>query len=278
MEVTSRLYLEPQAVEHFKLDEDPFNDPESPEDIWLSPALRRIEGQLVNGIKRRHIVVVTGEVGAGKSTLLRRLYGRLVQERHLRFIAPASLDRRKITETALAVAILRDLTGKDTSSMAMEARSEMLRVQLSAEGAAGNYPVLLVDEAHHLPNKGLVAIKQVWDSHTMFKQLAVILVGQPPLAARLRQDITLREVTGRAVMCEVPTFNRDPGCAAADYVRWRFARVGADADAIFKPDAYAALGARAEHPLWLNNLAVRALLYAWSVGDTTVTSAHVGRA
>lgn len=278
METSSRAYLTPDALTHFGLALDPFDDPPSPDDCWLPPAVLANEHQLVAAVRRRNIVVLTGEVGAGKSIALRRLFFRMSADKNVKLIAPASIDRSKLTETALSVAILRDLTGKDCSSMAMEARSELVRAQLAAESKAGNYPVLLIDEAHKLTNKGLIALKQVWDSHIMFRQVAVVLVGQPPLAKRLRQDVTLKEVTLRALMIEAPAFEaKTQGGTVADYLRWRFSRVNADANRAFSADAYTALGVRTEYPLVANNLAIRAMLYAAHHGDPTVTAGHVGR-
>ncbi len=272
MDIATLELLHPAALEYFNLPSDPFDTPENPEDIYLSPAIRRVEAMLLAGIKRRQIVAVVGDPGAGKSTIVRRLYGRVVGEKQIRMVAPASLDRRKITSSAIAVAIIRDLTGRETSSWSMEQRSELLRTTLEDMGRNSITPVLLIDEAHHLSPAALIALKQVWDSHTLWKQLAVILVGQLPLRDALRTRPDLREVAGRTLLVELPSL-----VDAGDYLRWRFSRVGGAADKAFDASAYKALAIRAEYPLWVNNLAVRAMLYAHSVGDTQVTAAHIGR-
>lgn len=279
MEITSREFLEPEELAHFGLAADPFDDAEDPEDVYLSPRLQAVERALNTAIQRRQIVALVGDPGSGKSTLLRRLYGRCAREQRVRLIAPASLDRRRVSHAALGTAILRDLIQKDTSSWAMEPRSELLRQTLADQVAAGLFPVLLIDEAHLLRPEALLAIKHLWDSHTLFRQLAVLMVGQMPLASRLKSDPALRELTGRTRILPLGVLGDEVG----PYLRWRFARVGspatpsASADQVFDASAIKALGVRGEMPLWVNNAAVLAMRYAHRVGDERVTANHVGR-
>jgi type II secretory pathway predicted ATPase ExeA len=273
MEITAKEYLEPHELQYWNLSHDPFDDAEDPEDVFLPAAFQVVEAAFLNAIRRRQIMALVGPPGAGKSTLLRRLHGRSSREKRVRLIAPASLDRRRITHAALSVAILRDLTGRETSSMSQEGRSELLRSTLEDQNAAGQWPVLLIDEAHLLKDDALLAIKHLWDSHTLFHQLAVLLIGQPLLESRLRTGPAIRELTGRTRIVQLPKLGDQVG----PYLRWRFARVGMDADLVFDEPAFKALGLRGEHPLWVNNLAVQAMRYAQHVGDEKVGAMHVGR-
>jgi type II secretory pathway predicted ATPase ExeA len=278
MEITSREYLDPEELTHFRLAADPFEDDLDPEAIYLSPRLLAVERALMGAIHRRQLLALVGNPGSGKSTLLRRLFARAQREKRIRLISPATLNRKCLGHAPLTVAILRDLIGRDTSSMAMEARDVLLRDTLADQVAAGVFPVVLLDEAHLLKNEALLAIKQLWDSHTLFRQLAVLMIGQLPLRDRLVGDPAVREVTGRTRILELGEMKDE----TADYLRWRFARVqaqpaNATADQIFDPGAYKALGLRAENPLWINNSAVRAMRHAFRHGDTTVTAAHIGR-
>ncbi len=273
VQILPREPLEDQELAHWGLDLDPFeDDPANPENIWRSPQLERFERVLFNAITRRQIVALEGEPGSGKSTLLRRFIGVYGPQRRVRLIAPASLDRQRITASALAVAILRDLTGKETSSMAQEPRSELLRKTLADQDKAGNKPVLLIDEAHLLSSRALIAIKQIWDSHVLFRQLAVVMVGQRRLGERLRHDPDVREVTGRTRILTI-----QPMADASDYLRWRFARVGDDADRVFDPDAYKALAVAGEYPLWISVRAEYAMRHAMNTGSPKVSALNVGR-
>jgi len=272
---TPREYLEPEDLEHFCLAADPFDEAEDPEDVWMPKELRQVEVAIEMAARRLTILAVTGPAGAGKSTLVRRFYGAAGRAKNIRLVAPASLDRRRITSAALAVAVIRDLTGRETSSMAMEPRSNLLREVLEDQDRAGQRPVLLIDEAHLLKPEALIALKQIWDSHTLFRRIAMVLVGQPLLESRLRTDPTIREVTGRTrIVTLKPLKEKD----AADYLRWRFARVGCDADQVFDRGAYRALAELGEYPLWINNRAVSAMRHAHGIGDKLVTAASVARA
>ena len=273
VETNSLVFLDPADLRFFKLPSDPFESPDDPDEVYLSDAMEGIDSALMLAIDRRQIVAVHAPSGAGKTTLIRRLYGRMAGSKRVRPMSPASQDRQRITHAALGVAILRDLIGKDTSGFSMEARSELLRTTLEEQTKSGVYPVLVIDEAHLLKTDALLAIKQLWDSHTLFRQLAVILIGQDGLRNTLKNHPDVRELTGRTRILEVPKLGDD----TASYLRWRFARVGANADDVFDTSAYKALATRGEYPLWVNNLAVLAMQYAHSIGDTRVMATHVGQ-
>lgn len=274
--IPTREYLTPDELEHFGLDADPFEDDAMPDDIFLPKGLVAIEGAVIRGIRGRKIIAMVGPAGAGKSALVRRLWALSEREKRIKLIAPALMDRRKVTLTTLSVAILRDLIQRDTSNMPAEGRAQLLRQTLQAELDAGQYPVVFIDEAHDLRDDALIAIKRLWDSHVLFRQLAVILVGQGPLAGRLRSDPTLAELAGRTQVLEVPAWGED---AVGAYLAWRLARIGcADPSRIFTVTAVKAIASRADRPLWINNVAVLAMRQARLVGDQTVVPTHVGRA
>lgn len=274
MQTIAREYLSPEELAHFELPEDPFEDPVSPEDLYLPAGLVNVERQLQRAIQGRKIVALVAPPGAGKSALLRRLWAASYRQKRINLIAPALMDRRRVTLATLTVAMLRDLTDRDTSNMAAESRAQFLRTTLAAQVEAAQYPVLFLDEAHDLRGDALIAIKRLWDSHTLFRQLSVLMVGQAPLAMRLRTDPTLAELTGRTQILDLPGFAPD---AVAAYLDWRFARVGAQLGASFETTALRAIADRSDRPLWINNLAVLALRYARSIGDRKVAAHHVGR-
>lgn len=269
----TREYLEPEELEFFGLGADPFDDLEDPEIIWRPNDLERVIVAVQKTCERLSILAVVAPPGAGKSTLMRCFGAEAARSKGLRLVTPATVDRRRITSAALAVAIIRDLTGKETSSMAAEPRSDMLRVVLEDQARAGQRPALIIDEAHQLKPQALIDLKQIWDSHLLFRRIALILVGQVQLEARLRSDPAVREVAGRTRVVRL-----EPLKDARDYLAWRFGRVGADADQAFTRDATKALAKAGGQPLWINNLAVGAMRAAYNLGATQVDVGHVARA
>lgn len=269
----TREYLTPDELDWFGLVADPFED-DQPDDLFMPKGLAQIESSLVRAIRGRKIVALVGPAGAGKSAMLRRLWAVSEREKRVRLIAPALMDRRRVTLATLTVAILRDLVERDTSSMAAEARAQLLRTTLADQVQAGMYPTLFVDEAHDLRDEALIAIKRLWDSHTLWRQIAIVMVGQPPLAGRLRSDPTLAELTGRTQLIELPAFSPD---AVAAYLSWRIARVGGSVETLFSPTALQAIATRADRPMWIHNVAVLAMRQARLVGDQQVVPTHVGR-
>jgi len=274
METTSMEFLGPEHLQALRLREDPFEPAESPENIFMYGPLNHIEAALMRGIHRRHVLAVVGPPGAGKSTILRRLYGKSSREKRVRMLSSALINRKEIDHSALTVAILRDLIGEPPRGMSKEQRADLLRNTLEDHARAEIYPALVIDEAHLLKTTALLALKHLWDSHTMFRQLAIIMVGQLPLQGKLRSDPALRELTGRTRILDIPELGKH----TAAYLRWRFARVGGDADQVFSEDAYEALAMRGKYPLWINNLAVKAIHYAHAMGEERVTARCVGRA
>lgn len=268
----TREYLEPQELEWFGLPADPFDDPDNPEDVYTAPHVHQVERVLRQALVRRQIVAIVGEPGSGKSTILRRWLAQAAREQGVRPMFLASVDRTKVNAGAIVTAILRDLLGTDkASSLSMEDRSILLQRTLQDADRSGVNPVLIVDEAHLLPAKALLGVKHVWDSHVLFRQLAVFLVGQPRLHWTLQKEPQVREVAGRTRVVTLPSL-RD----CRDYLRWRFARVGGDAEQVFAPGAYRMLGL-AEYPLWINNRAVIAMRCAHQAGHRVVDERHVGQ-
>lgn len=272
--VSPREYLTNGQLEKLGLADDPFEDILNPEDAYLSRNLKGIEAALRKAVQRRRIVALVGQPGAGKSTLLRRLAATAARQRTWRVLSCSTLDRSAITSSSLTRALLRDLTGREHKGLTNEDAGEALKAALEDANQGGLHPVLLIDEAHMLSAQALVAIKHVWDSNVLYKLLSVVLVGQLPLKVRMLQDTRVQELTGRTQLLELGQYSISD---TADYLRWRLARVGGEADKLFTEDAYKALAARAKHPLWINNLAVQALKYGLSIDELPVRAQHVGR-
>lgn len=268
-----RLPLSDEMLDYWQLRDDPFDDSPDPLDVWLPARVQGLENALLRSLRRKDFVALAGPSGAGKSTILRRFQARLSAEARVRLIRVASHDRSKITSANIATALVRELTGRDTSSATTESRSEVLLQALMAEAQALRTPVLVLDEAHLLPVDALLGLKQIWDS-ALVRPLAVIIVGQEALTDRLAKEPRLREVLGRCVLLRVPPLRSSE---LAEYMKWRWSRAS-EAPLPFAADALEVLADRSQGvPLWANNLAAAALVRAQRIGDKTVSAAIIGK-
>ncbi len=281
MSILSPVQLSDDALAHYGLREDPFADPE-PGTAWAG-ALDPIRRQITTAVRRQQMIAVVGEPGAGKSTLLRTAMAQLRQ--HARCIQPSTLARGRVDTTVLTEAIVRELAGRTTSSMSTERRSFILQQVLTERRAAGDFPVLIIDEAHRLRTRSterepspLIVIKTLWDSSFTSRNLAVVLAGQPPLEEELLNNAELVEVRKRVAIIRMPRLvGARNGATAADYLHWRLQRVGGALPTLFAADAIAALNADCACPLDVHVVASRLLAYAHSLGRKQVEAAMLAR-
>lgn len=274
--IPTKVYLDPDDLTHFGLERDPF-DELALLDAWDSPRTQYNERTLLRTITRREILAFVGDVGSGKSTTLRKLHERLTLELpRVVWMSPGNLDRDEISEGPLAAAMLRDLGNGDQITSSSERRGDMLREELTRRASEGDYPVLVIDEAHDLSVEGLIAIKRVWDSFSFNRSLAVILAGQVDLKFQLQRDPRVRELAGRTRILEIPPMTVDDVRA---YLTHRLQLAGVSLGAVFAEGAVEALHRRGAHaPLWIDALAAQAMKYARNIGHRTVTAPAVARA
>ena len=114
---------------------------------------------------------------------------------------------------------------------------ELERV-LAARAADGGVLALIVDEAQSLPHELLEEIRLLTNTEANNRSVAVALVGQPELAARLNEP-QLRQLKQRvALRCELPALDlRD----TAAYIAARVRVAGGNADMLFTRDAVIAI-------------------------------------
>lgn len=272
--VMTREPLMPDTLRHWAMAEDPFDVPVQAESAWMGGALATTFERMREAIRTRSILVVAAEPGAGKSTILRRLVKSMAASRGVRLLRPTCLDRRQLTPAVLAQALSRDLTGSSMGSATTEARSAAIVDALTEQAERRIAVALIIDEAHELPAATLLYIKRLWDGDAGVRPMAVILVGQVPLARRLQTDTALRELAMRTQVLELPGLN---GTLVGEYLGWRLALVN-QRTTVFEAGALDALATRSRGSiLALHCLASRTLAYTASVGDRMVTAAHVGR-
>lgn len=281
--------LTPQAKKLFKLFRDPFTDDvQGPEDVFLSADQRYIREVLFATARHGGFVAVSGESGSGKTTLRRDLLDRIQREGHpVVAIQPRVIDKGVLTASAICHAIIDDLNPGAKVPRSLEAQARAVERVLTESSRAGNSHVLLIEEAHDLSIQTLKYLKRFWELEDGFKKLlAIILVGQPELKAKLdeRRNYEAREVIRRCEIAELMPLDN----VLEDYLRLKFKRVDVDYTAIFTADAADGIRSRLTrpgktsrdlismvYPLTVNRLVVRALNLAAELGQPRVDAAIV---
>jgi MSHA biogenesis protein MshM len=256
-------------LEHFGLAEPPFRiTPHT--DFFFDGADRgaTLEALEYAVLHDEGIVKVSGEVGSGKTMLCRVLMERLPAHVETIYLATASLERDEIL---LAIADDLELNlSRERATVALR----VLQDHLISLYAAGRRVVILIDEAHVMPEATLEQVRLLSNLESnRHKLLQIVLFGQPELDENLART-SLRQLRDRITH----SFRMRPLSRpeTAMYLSFRMRAAGYRGPDTFAPAAAAKI-ARAAGGLnrRINILADKSLLAAFSEGTHAVTPRHV---
>jgi MSHA biogenesis protein MshM len=256
-------------LEHFGLTEPPFRiTPHT--DFFFDGADRgaTLEALIYAILHDEGIVKVSGEVGSGKTMLCRVLMERLPAHVATIYLATPSLAREEILH-----AIADDLDLK----LSPERRSVALRElqeHLIALYGAGRRVVILIDEAHVMPEDTLEQVRLLSNlDSNRHKLLQIVLFGQPELDETLAKT-ALRQLRDRITH----SFRMRPLALTevAKYLSFRMRAAGYRGPEVFTPRAVRRI-ARASDGLTrrINILADKALLAAYTENTHAITDRQV---
>jgi general secretion pathway protein A len=252
--------------EHFSLSGEPFSLTPDPAFLFLGAkhreAMAAVEYGLVHG---RGFITLIGEVGTGKTTILYGVLSRLGPEMATAYIPYAAHGFEDLLRVAL-----KDLGERPTPDASRLDLLEMLQGMLLRRDAAGQRTALVIDEAQSLPDATFEELRLLSNFETYtHKLLQIVLVGQPELQDRLRQQ-NLRQLRERvSVRAVINPLGADE---MRDYIGHRLAQVGGDSR-LFQPGALRAIVRHARGiPRRANILCHNALLFAYGRGLPQVTS------
>ena len=279
-----------QARQTFGLVRNPFTDPETSADVFMSPDIRFARETLYQAATGSGFLALVGESGSGKSTLKDELITRINDENlPVIIIEPYTLamaanesQGKPLRSSHIAEAIISTVQPGAKIPSSPEMRFRRLHEILKASHTAGMRHCLIIEEAHDLHRHTLKSLKRFHElKDGLARLLSIILIGQTELEKELRvTDASVREVVQR---CDVVHLSAiaDPGA----YLRHRFEHAGADFDATFSPDGIEEIranltvspdsrgdGVYMGYPLMIANLATAALNLAASVGEKQVTA------
>ena len=256
-------------LEHFGLSEPPFRiTPHT--DFFFDGADRgaTLEALVYAVVHDEGIVKVSGEVGSGKTMLCRVLMERLPAHVETLYLATPSLAKDEILH-AIADELDLQLPDGRTAVALRELQESLIRLY-----AAGRRVVVLIDEAHVMPDETLEQVRLLSNLETnRHKLLQIVLFGQPELDATLAKP-SLRQLRDRVTN----SFRTRPLSEAevGKYISFRMRAAGYRGPDVFSPRALSQI-ARASGGLSrrINILADKALLSAFTENAHAVTERQV---
>ncbi|QZA77171.1 AAA family ATPase [Deefgea tanakiae] len=255
-------------LEFFGLKSPPFRLTAHP-DFFFSGAGRGalLDALLYAVTSGEGLIKVTGEVGAGKTMLCRMLLERLPS-----YVVAIFLPNPVLSEDELLLTLADELKIQFHSDRASQ-KIRLIEETLIAKYAAGRQVVLIVDEAHAMPQGTLELIRLLSNLDSGHqKLLQIVLFGQLELDEILQQD-QLRALRERvSYSLAVPVLN---SAEVADYLACRLFAAGHHGNAIFTPVAVKHIAEVAQGlSRRVNLLADKAMLAAFSEHSTLVTLKH----
>jgi type II secretory pathway predicted ATPase ExeA len=256
-------------LEHFGLTEPPFRiTPHT--DFFFDGADRgaTLEALIYAVLHDEGIVKVSGEVGSGKTMLCRVLMERLPPHVASIYIATPSLGRDEILHA------IADELGLTLSPERRSVALRELQEHLIALYGAGRRVVILIDEAHAMPEDTLEHVRLLSNLESnRHKLLQIVLFGQPELDETLSKP-DLRQLRDRITHA----FRMRPlaGPEVGKYLLFRMRAAGYRGPDVFSPRALRMI-ARASGGLTrrINILADKALLAAYTENTHAITYRHV---
>jgi general secretion pathway protein A len=251
--------------EHFRLSGEPFSLTPDPAFLFLSEKHREAMAAVQYGLQNgRGFLTLIGEVGTGKTTILYSVLGQLGPE-----VAAAYVPYAAHTFDDLLTAALKDLGEKPPAGASRLDLLEILQQMLVRRDEAGQRTALVIDEAQSLADSTFEELRLLSNFETYtHKLLQIVLVGQPELQTRLRQQ-NLRQLQQRVSVRAI--INPLDAAEMQAYIQHRLKQVGGD-DRLFEPAALRAIVRHARGiPRRANILCHSALLFAFGRSLPLVT-------
>ena len=245
-------------LEHFGLREAPFRITPHTEFFFAGANRGATLEALIYAITHDEgIVKVSGEVGSGKTMLCRMLLEKLPESVQTVYLANPSLSRIEILH-AIAEELDSQLSEHGGHRQVRELQERLLELY-----AQGRQVVVMIDEAHAMPNETLEEIRLLSNlESSRHKLLHIVLFGQPELDDRLAQP-DMRQLKERITH----NFGLEPlrRSDIGEYLMFRMRAAGYHGPDLFAPQAVQLIAGASEGlTRRINILADKALLSAFS--------------
>jgi len=260
-------------LEYFGLREFPFSLAPDPRFLYLSAQHREALAHLLYGVRSEGgFVQLTGEVGTGKTTVCRCFLEQLPPGTHAAVILNPALSAEELFATICDEFRIARPEGPASVKSSLDL---IFRFLLGVH-AAGERPVLVIDEAQTLGPAVLEQVRLLTNLETSsHKLLQIILMGQPELRVTLARP-ELRQLAQRiTARFHLQPLSREETRA---YVRHRLEVAGSGED-LFPAAVIGRLRRLSRGvPRLINILCDRALLGAFVQGKRQVDCATLAQA
>ncbi len=259
--------------EFFKLREHPFSlTPDT--DFWFDAAGHRDAMNVLCAMLRlgEGFIKVSAEIGLGKTLLCRQLLKELDKE-----FLTAYIPDPQLSPYGLICAVADEIGAGMTDKNARDRLMTQIRKRLLCLAEQGRRVVLVIDEAHQLPDVTFETLRLLTNLETeKFKLLQVVIVGQPELNFRLAQP-NMRQLNQRiSFSC---TLSPMSFAATAGYIFHRIHVADCRSELRFTDSAIRQICKASQGiPRVINILCHKALMVAYGRGEQRITQLHVERA
>lgn len=287
----ARQALTPAAKRHFKLFKNPFEgDVLDDSQMFVGDDIAYVREAAWQCAMTGGFAAICGESGAGKTTILADLSERLKREaRDVVIIRPSVLGMEEndtkgktLKSADILHAICTELDPSHAVPQTLQARTVRAQKLLAGGVQTGNSYLLVVEEAHSMPDATLKHLKRLHELRDGRKSLlGILLLAQPELKVRLAAGLrsgALREVSQRCEVVELLPLDDE----LRAYLERRAAGVNVQLGSIVDADAVEQLRSRMTrkvgdraismcYPLAVNNMMTKALNTAAELGVPRVT-------
>lgn len=281
------------ALKAFGIFANPFDgEVTTDEQMFTSPEIAYVREACLQAALGQRFVAVVAESGAGKTTILADLESRLARDsKQVIIIKPWVMGmedsdaRGKTLKAAdILASIVTTLDPLAKMPLTLQARSNKARDLLARSVEAGFSHLLMIEEAHCMPDATLKHLKRLHEMRLGRRALlGILLIAQTELQLKLDpRRASLREVTQRIEIVQLMPLDAD----LDDYLAHRAKVAGKALEHFITADGVAEIRARLTvvkpapggkaqatsllYPLAVNNLMTAALNVAADLGAPVV--------
>ncbi|MFQ5637997.1 MAG: AAA family ATPase [bacterium] len=275
-----------KILEKLELSKDPFfEEMDDYGDILLTQQHEFVLEKMKDAAqKQRMIGVFDDEVGGGKTIVKKLFLEWLSRQNNPPFLVsePQIVEKAKCVPGAIIDSMIQDFfykanvlqkaPGRTMNTMVLERKSRIVCEQLKWQWGTGKRSILIIDEAHLLPDATLKSLKNFHEmTNGLKKILAIVIIGQRELFMKLNEPgHEIREVAARIDLVKLDPIPN----LVQRYIEFKIDRAGGDYRKIFDESAIAEITRMLPNanPLMINNLAAGAIEEAYRLGRWPVTA------